>query len=60
MSKYSEEELLEAKKSISSTLGKCEKAFEKLQAGTPQYTLMKRRILAFQMALELIEKEMCK
>jgi len=60
MSKYGDEELQEAKRAIASTLSKCEKAFEKLQAGTPQYTLMKRRIAAFRIALGLIEEEMNK
>jgi len=60
MSKYNSEELQEAKKAIASTLGKCEKAFEKLQEGTSQYTLMERRVAAFRIALGLIEEEMNK
>jgi len=55
---YTRIELSEAHKSISSTLSKCEKAFEKLKQGTSQYTLMKRRIEAFRIALELIEDKL--
>jgi len=50
-------ELKEAFKSIFSTLSKCEKAFEKLKQGTPQHTLLKKRIDAFRIALALIEAE---
>ena len=55
---YTKNELEDAFKAISSTLGKCEKAFEKLNKGTSQYTLMKRRIEAFRIALELIENKL--
>jgi hypothetical protein len=55
---YNKYELEEAIKSISSTLSKCEKAFEKLKEGTSQHTLMKRRIKSFHISLELIKKEL--
>ena len=58
MSIYTERELEEALKSISSTLNKCEKSFEKLKQGTPQYTLMERRIKSFAISLELIRREL--
>jgi len=57
MGNYTRNELDEAFRAISSTLSKCEKAFEKLEQGTPQYTLLKRRIKAFHIALQLIECE---
>ena len=47
----------EALRSIESTISKCEKALIKLRAGTPQYTLTKRRIEAFRFASELIQKK---
>lgn len=56
MADYTEHELLEAKRSIASTLGKCEKAILKLTPGKSQHTLTKRRIEAFQIALDLIDQ----
>lgn len=56
MSVYTTEELLEAKRSIASTLGKCEKAVLKLTPGKSQHTLTVRRIRAFQISLELIDQ----
>lgn len=58
MRTYSEQELLEAKRSIASTLSKCEKAILKLTPGKSQHTLTKRRIEAFHIALELIDREL--
>lgn len=55
MNQYTAEELEEAKRSIASTLSKCEKALRKLQPGTSQHTLTTRRIKAFQISLELID-----
>jgi hypothetical protein len=52
------EELEEALRSITSTLGKCEKVLPKLKEGSSQYTLLTRRIKSFQIALELINKEL--
>lgn len=51
-------ELQEAFRAINSTISKCEKAFTKLAEGTSQHTLMKRRLAAFYIAAELIEKEL--
>jgi len=56
MSSYTTEELLEAKRSLVSTLGKCEKAVLKLTPGKSQHTLTIRRIRAFQISLELIDQ----
>jgi len=58
MSNYAGSELDEAFKAISSVQSKCKKAFVKLEQGTPQHTLLKRRIEAFHIALELIEHEL--
>lgn len=53
---YSVNELEEARRSIASTLVKCEKALEKLTPGKSQHTLTARRIAAFRIALDLIER----
>jgi len=58
MEKYTNADLEEALKSITSTLSKCEKAFVKLKQGTPQYTLLQRRIKAFEVSIELIKREL--
>jgi hypothetical protein len=54
--KYTKEELEEALKSITSTLNKCEKV--KLTQGTSQWTLLIRRIKAFNISIALIKKEL--
>lgn len=51
-------ELREALRAINSTIGKCEKAQLKLKEGSSQYTLTKRRLEAFYIAVSLIEKEL--
>ena len=56
--RYTDEELAEARRSIASTLSKCEKAVEKLRPGSSAHTLTVRRIRAFQIALALIGREM--
>ena len=56
--RYTDEELAEARRSIASTLSKCEKAVEKLRPGSSAHTLAVRRIRAFQTALALIGREM--
>ena len=56
--RYTPEELAEARRSIDSTLRKCEKALEKLRPGSSSHTLTVRRIRAFRIALELIDREM--
>lgn len=58
MSTYTTEELAEARRSIDSTLHKCEKALLKLTPGKSQHTLTARRIKAFQIALALIDREL--
>ena len=58
MDTYTTEELLEARRSIDSTLHKCEKALLKLTPGKSQHTLTTRRVKAFQVALELIDREL--
>ena len=58
MSIYIAEELAEARRSIDSTLHKCEKALLKLTPGKSQHTLTVRRIKAFQIALALIDREL--
>lgn len=58
MSIYTAEELAEARRSIDSTLHKCEKALLKLTPGKSQHTLTARRIKAFQIALALIDREL--
>lgn len=54
---YTKEELAEAARALSSTLSKCEKAWEKLREGTSQYTLTKRRIAALKIAIDLINEK---
>ena len=58
MSIYTAEELTEARRSIDSTLHKCEKALLKLTPGKSQHTLTARRIKAFQVSLALIDREL--
>lgn len=55
---YTPEELAEARRSIASTLSKCEKALEKLRPGSSAHTLTVRRIRAFRIALALIGREL--
>lgn len=43
---------------IDSTLSKCEKAVVKLKDNSVQQTLMFRRIAAFRISAELIQKEL--
>ena len=50
MDNYTNEELKEALRAISSTISKCEKVEPKLKQGTSQHTLLIRRIKAFQIA----------
>lgn len=57
MDGYTPEELAETRRSIASTLSKCEKALLKLTPGRSQHTLTARRIRAFQIALDLIDRE---
>lgn len=58
MEEFTREELKEALRAISSTIGKCEKALPKLREGSPQHTLTERRIKALYIATALITREM--
>ena len=55
---YTKEELQEALRAIASTISKCEKVQPKLKEGTPQHTLLIRRIKALQIASALIQREL--
>lgn len=55
---YTNEELEESIRSITSTLHKCEKVLPKLKEGSSQHTLLIRRIKSFQIALDLMNKEL--
>lgn len=55
---YKKQELEEALRAIDSTLSKCEKAVVKLKDHSAQQTLMLRRIAAFRISAELIQKEL--
>lgn len=57
MDSYTKEELQEALRAIDSTIRKCEKVQPKLAPGTPQHTLLVRRIKALRIASALIERE---
>jgi hypothetical protein len=57
MSNFTEYELKEAKKALTSTLHKCEKINDGKKLGKSQQTLLDRRIKAIRLALILIEKE---
>ncbi|MFZ6022287.1 MAG: hypothetical protein ACOYT9_02340 [Patescibacteria group bacterium] len=54
MSQYSNEELLEALRAITSTISKLQKVEPKLRVGTSQHTLVIRRIKALQISSDLI------
>lgn len=53
---YTEFELKEAKRAINSTIEKCEKALIKQRHGSPQETLLIRRIKAFKISVILIDR----
>ena len=55
---YTQNELIEAIRSIQSTLSKCEKAITKLRFGSSSYTLTNRRIEALNIASSLVEGEL--
>lgn len=56
MASFTNKELAEALRAITSLLHKCEKAQEKLVHGTAQWTLLKNRIKALKIASSLIIK----
>ena len=55
---YTTSDYEEAQRALLSLIGKCEKAQTKLKEGTPQQTLLTRRIKAFYIALSLIERKL--
>ncbi len=57
MDKYTEEELIEALRVVSSTISKCEKIQPKFAEGTSQHTLLKNRIKAMYISKSLIADE---
>jgi len=54
---FNKDELLEAHRSLLSTLKKCEKFLESEKLPQSQRTLTKRRVAALKIALTLIERE---
>ncbi len=58
MDNFTKEELDEALRAIVSTIAKCEKVLPKLKTGTPQHTLLIRRIKALRIASALIKREL--
>jgi hypothetical protein len=58
MDQFSKEDLEEALRAITSTIGKCEKVLPKLKQGTAQHTLTERRIKALHIAAALIKREL--
>ena len=56
---FSEEELYEAARAITSALHKSEKAILKLKENSPQFRLIQESIRAYQIALPLIERDLC-
>jgi hypothetical protein len=57
MSDFTVQELGEAHRSLASTLHKCEKVLESEKLPQAQRTLTKRRVVALNIALTLIERE---
>lgn len=58
MATYAGEELEEALKALLSIINKCEKVMPKLKENSAQQTLLKRRIKALQISVDLIEREL--
>lgn len=58
MNNFTKEELEEALRAITSTIGKCEKVQPKLKPDTSQHTLLVRKIKAFHIASSLIMREL--
>ena len=56
--RYTEEELEDALAAFASVVNRVEKVLLRLNAGTPQHTLAIRRIKAFNIAVELIKRDM--
>ncbi len=60
MDNYTNEELTEALREISSTISKCEKMQGKFAQGTAQYSLLRNRIKAMVISKFLIENKLAK
>lgn len=58
MDTFTKEDLEEALRAITSTIGKCEKVQPKLKQGTASHTLLVRRIKALYIASALIKREL--
>ena len=58
MAAYAKEELEEALGALLSTIHKCEKIMPKLKENSAQRTLLKRRIKALKISVDLIEREL--
>ena len=54
MERYTQEELNEALRAVTSMIQKCEKALLKLNRGTSQWTLLDRRIKALHISASLM------
>ena len=54
---YSRQELDDALRAVESIISKCEKALPGQKDGSPQRTLLTRRIKAMRISAHLIEKE---
>ncbi len=57
MDKYTKEELNEAAAVLAPIIPQLEKMRPKFKEGTPQHTLLIRRIMAFNLAIELMQKD---
>ncbi|HHU80167.1 MAG TPA: hypothetical protein GXZ35_02375 [Acholeplasmataceae bacterium] len=55
---YNVYDLKEAIRAIELTIKKCEKVLPKLKEGTSSHTLLIRRIRAFEIAVDLIKREL--
>ncbi len=58
MTGYSRQELEDALRAVESIIAKCDKALTGQKEGSPQKTLLTRRIKAMRISAFLIEKEM--
>ncbi|MCR6847318.1 MULTISPECIES: hypothetical protein [Bacillus] len=53
---YSQEELAEARNVLAGLLPSIERAYDKFKAGSPQKTLLTRRIKALELSIQAIDK----
>ena len=54
--RYSQRELAEARNILAGLLPSIERAYDKSQAGSPQRTLLERRIKALELSIQAIDK----